>query len=267
MQDTRYQRGLALLQQVAGTKEPALLTALTDIAPDLARLTVEFGYGDIYARPGMSPRLRQLATIATLAALGNARPQLKFHLLGALNVGCSAVEVVEALLHMAIYAGIPAALNGLFAAKEVFAEQGLAPATYATPIPPTEDATQRYREGWAALTEIDGEAGLRVVASLKDIAPDLGRFVVEFAFGDIYTRPGLDLLSREVATVAALTAMGTATAQLKVHSHGLLNVGGSRELLVETIIHTAAYAGFPAAINGMLAAKEVLAERAAAGHR
>jgi len=222
---------------------------------------VEFGYGDIYARPGMSPRQRQIATIAALAALGNARPQLKFHILGALNVGCSPAEVVETLLHMVIYAGIPAALNALFAAKEVFAERQLQPSDYVVQTSAATDATQRYREGWAALEEIDGEVGVRVVESLKDIAPDLGRFVIEFAFGDIYRRPGLDLLSREVATVAALTALGTATAQLKVHCHGLLNVGGSRELLVETILHIAVYAGFPAAINGMLAVREVLTDR------
>jgi 4-carboxymuconolactone decarboxylase len=57
--------------------------------------------------------------------------------------------------------------------------------------------------------------------------------------------------------------MGTATAQLKVHIHGLLNVGGTQEQLTETLIHTAVYAGFPAAINGMLAAQDVLQARQA----
>ena len=83
-------------------------------------------------------------------------------------------------------------------------------------------ATQddRYARGWRKLQEIDGDAGQRVIESLRDIAPDLGRFVVEFPFGDIYSRPGLDLRSREIATVAALAAMGNATAQCQRQPRG-----------------------------------------------
>jgi 4-carboxymuconolactone decarboxylase len=84
---------------------------------------------------------------------------------------------------------------------------------------------------------------------------------IEFPFGDIYCRPGLDLKSREIATVAALTALGSATPQLKVHIHGALNVGLSRREVVEAIIQMAVYVGFPAALNGTFAAKEVFQER------
>ncbi len=126
----------------------------------------------------------------------------------------------------------------------------------------TED---RYERGLRKLNEIDGEAGQRVINSLKDIAPDLGRYVIEFGFGDIYSRPGLDVKSREVATVAALTALGTATPQLKVHITAALNVGCTRQEVVEIIIQMAVYAGMPAALNGMFAAKEVFQERDKAG--
>jgi 4-carboxymuconolactone decarboxylase len=120
---------------------------------------------------------------------------------------------------------------------------------------------ERYERGWTKLQEIDGEAGKRVIESLKDIAPDLGRYTIEFPFGDIYSRPGLDLKSREIATVAALTALGNALPQLKVHIHGALNVGCTRKEIIEVIIQMAVYAGFPAALNGMFAAKEVFKER------
>ncbi len=86
-------------------------------------------------------------------------------------------------------------------------------------------ANDRYTDGLEKLKEIDGEAGQKVIDSLKDVAPDLGRYIIEFAFGDVYSRPGLDLKSREIATVAALTALGNAAPQLKVHIHGALNVG------------------------------------------
>ncbi len=119
----------------------------------------------------------------------------------------------------------------------------------------------RYQRGWAKLLEIDGEAGERVIESLKEIAPDLGRYIIEFAFGDVYARPDLDLKMREIATVAALTALGNAQPQLKVHIHGALNVGCSREEVVETILQMAVYAGFPAALNGMTVAQAVFQER------
>jgi 4-carboxymuconolactone decarboxylase len=119
----------------------------------------------------------------------------------------------------------------------------------------------RYERGLKKLKEIDGEAGQKVIESLRDIAPDLGRYTIEFPFGDIYSRPGLDLKSREIATVAALTALGNAAPQLKVHISGALNVGCSREEIIEVILQMAVYAGFPAALNGMFAAKEVFRER------
>lgn len=119
----------------------------------------------------------------------------------------------------------------------------------------------RYQRGLARLKEIDGEAGERVVESLAGIAPDFARYLVEFPFGDIYSRPGLDLKSREIAVVAALTALGNAAPQLKVHVHGALNVGVSRTEIVETMMQMAVYAGFPAALNGLAVAREVFEQR------
>jgi 4-carboxymuconolactone decarboxylase len=119
----------------------------------------------------------------------------------------------------------------------------------------------RFDRGLEKLKEIDREQGERVVASLKDIAPDFATYLIEFPFGDIYARPGLDLKTREIATVAALTAMGNAAPQLRVHIHGALNVGCTQEEVVEVIMQMAVYAGFPAALNGLFAAKEVFAER------
>ena len=125
---------------------------------------------------------------------------------------------------------------------------------------PSSTASSRYDRGWEKLREIDGQAGERVVAALADIAPDFAKYLVEFPFGDIYSRPQLDLKAREIGVVAALTALGNAAPQLKVHIHGALNVGCRREEVVEIIMQMAVYAGFPAALNGLFAAKEVFAE-------
>ncbi len=119
---------------------------------------------------------------------------------------------------------------------------------------------ERFERGLRRLKEIDSEQVGRIVAGLQDIAPDFAKYLTEFPFGDIYSRPGLDLRARQIATVAALTAMGTAAPQLKVHIHGALNVGCTRAEITEVIMQMAIYAGFPAALNGLAAAKEVFAE-------
>ncbi|WP_312982917.1 carboxymuconolactone decarboxylase family protein [Atlantibacter sp.] len=120
--------------------------------------------------------------------------------------------------------------------------------------------TTRYETGLARLTEIDGAAGEKVITALADVAPDLGRYVIEFGFGDIYSRPGLDLKTRELITVGALTALGHAQPQLAVHIHAALNVGCTKEEIVEVIIQMSLYAGFPAALNAMFTAKTVFQE-------
>ncbi|CAH3425825.1 hypothetical protein AI2602V1_4575 [Citrobacter freundii] len=119
--------------------------------------------------------------------------------------------------------------------------------------------SERFITGQKMLQQVDGKGGEAVVESLKDIAPDFARYLLEFPFGDIYARPGLDLRSREIATVAALTAMGNAAPQLKVHIGAALHVGLTQDEIVEVIMQMAVYAGFPAALNGLFAAKEVFA--------
>lgn len=124
--------------------------------------------------------------------------------------------------------------------------------------PPAESRLDRGRR---ALEAIDGQAGQNVIDALTDIAPDFANYLFEFPFGDIYCRPGLSLRDREIATIAALAAMGTAQPQLRVHIEAGLNVGLSQDEITEILMQMAAYAGFPAALNGLFAAKEVYAAR------
>ncbi|HBR9137619.1 TPA: carboxymuconolactone decarboxylase family protein [Klebsiella pneumoniae] len=121
MSSERYIIGQEMLQRVDGKGGEAVVDSLRDIAPDFARYLIEFPFGDIYARPGLDLRSREIATIAALTALGNAEPQLKVHIAAGLNVGLTQEEITEAIMQMAVYAGFPTALNGLFAARAVFA--------------------------------------------------------------------------------------------------------------------------------------------------
>ncbi|MFT4265982.1 MAG: carboxymuconolactone decarboxylase family protein [Xenophilus sp.] len=121
----RYQRGLRMLAEVDGPAGLSVVTALAESFPDFSRYLVEFPFGDIYARGGLGLRERELATVAALCALGSALPQLRVHVHAALHVGCAPAEVVEVVMQMAVYAGFPAALNGLSVVREVFAEAGV----------------------------------------------------------------------------------------------------------------------------------------------
>jgi 4-carboxymuconolactone decarboxylase len=125
------------------------------------------------------------------------------------------------------------------------------------PVPAPDRATV----GKETLARVTGSNGAKVVDSLQEIAPELGRWIIEFGYGEVVSRPQLDLRTRELATVAALTALGTAQPQLRSHINGALNVGCKPEEIVEVIMQMAVYAGFPASLNGITQAKEVFAER------
>ena len=118
--DDRRTRGVRALSAITGDAGEAVVESLRNIAPDLAEWIIDFSYGDVMSRPGLDLRSRQFATIAALTALGNAQPQLKVHIAGALNVGCEPQEIIEVILQMAVYAGFPAAINSLNVAREVF---------------------------------------------------------------------------------------------------------------------------------------------------
>jgi 4-carboxymuconolactone decarboxylase len=114
--------------------------------------------------------------------------------------------------------------------------------------------------GERILRQLDPDSVGQMISALADVAPDMPRVITEFAFGEIYARPGLDLKSRQLATVAALAALG-AGAQLKPHLKAALNVGWRRDELVEVLMQMALYGGFPAALSALAAAKEAFAER------
>lgn len=120
----------------------------------------------------------------------------------------------------------------------------------------------RSVRGAEVLSKIHAEWGeKKVLPGLKEVAPDFADMVRDFAFGEIYARPGLDLKSRQLVTVAALAAMNSSPVELKAHLFGALKLGWTREELVETLMQIAVYAGFPAAIHALMIAKEVFDER------
>ena len=114
----------------------------------------------------------------------------------------------------------------------------------------------RYKKGWDTLNRINGASGQRILKLLKDISPDMARFVIEFPYGDIYSRKTLNLKTRELVTIASLTTLGFAKDELKAHIHNALNAGCTKDEIIEVIMQMSVYAGFPASLNAMFVAKE-----------
>lgn len=112
---------------------------------------------------------------------------------------------------------------------------------------------------------MDGKGGQKAIDDLSGLVPEIGRYLVEYPFGDIYSRPGLDLKTREIASIAALTVMGDCDPQLRVHIHAALNLGCERGEVVEVILQMSVYTGFPRAINALYTARDVFEKRDASG--
>ncbi len=250
----RYERGLNSLRTLDAEGSAAVQKSLQDISPDMGRFIIEFAYGDVFSRPGLDPKSRQVATIAALTALGNAEPQLKFHIGGALNVGVTPQEIIEVIYVATIFSGFPAGLNAISASREVFKARGVKVSASTE----GEKASRRER-GLKALAETSGGSGQAVLDSLNDIAPAMGEFILDFAYGDIISRQ-LSPKWREITMIAAGVARGTMRPQVKVHIKAGARVGLTKEEIVEVVTQMAVYAGFPAALNGLSAVREAYAE-------
>jgi 4-carboxymuconolactone decarboxylase len=219
---------------------------------DLDRLTVEFAHGEVWNRPELSMKDRAFATLVMAIAVGNLDETVRFYTSACLRLGWTREQLVELLMQMPTYVGWPQALSALAAFLDGFAKaetkhtESDAAAELAGSRTQARSDADRYRAGLAAMSRISRSSGEAVVASFNDIAPDLGRYIVEFSYADVFSRPGLDLKTRELASVAALTASGrhADATPIKVHVNAALNVGATQNEVIEAILQMLPYAGF-----------------------
>lgn len=242
---SRRERGLAVLGLVAGGDAMRALGSVEKAAPDLARMTVEFAFGEVIGRPGLALAERELCTVAMLMALGDARPQLQFHMAGFLNVGGLPEHLLELVILSAPVLGFPAAIDAIGAVRSLFA--GRAVTARAAPAP-AEDPLERGRRTASDLQ-----------MELSSRHPDLARWQISFQFGEVMARQGLSpRLSALVC--AAMVAAGGRSGALKGQIRSALRLGVSQMELAEVFTQAAVYAGFPAAVNAANALSEVLEE-------
>lgn len=260
--ENRLERGYKKLLEIDGKAGEAVKNSLNEISPDLVKYMIEYSFGDVYSREGLDLKSKEIAVVAALTALGNAQPQLKVHINGALNVGCTINEVKEIILQMSGYSGFPTSINAMNALKEVLKEreeEGIKDCI-GEGVTNEVDPMERYEVGVKELSELDKNQVEVLEEAYNEFSPDLVTLVVN-SYADIIGRNNLNKKYRQIATIAALTALGNAQPQLKFHINGGLNVGLTADEVKEIMILMTVYAGFPAAINGTNALKEVLSGR------
>ena len=251
----RFDLGAAVLRRIGGRDFDGPVKRLAEISPDMARFTVEYPYGDVLSRPGLDLRLRQVCTVSTLIAQGSAQPQLKFHMEGLLNVGGRPQELIEILFLSTAILGFPAAIDAIGIVRRIFAERALP----FTPVPARDDdGMDRYRRGSDAFRDLMQADPSDHLAPLADVSPELAQWSIEFAFGDILTREGLEAKAKQLAIVSMLAAVGNRTDALRFHLQGALSCGATSTEIVESLIQISVYAGFPAALNAFATARDVL---------
>jgi 4-carboxymuconolactone decarboxylase len=254
--EERFQRGIGIRTKFGGgTPVPSTVPDSRELAPDLHRIAGEALFGSIWTRPALTLEHREMITLSVLTVL-ERDTQLKRHVGNAVNLGLSPDQIVEVLIHMAFYRGVPATYNALAIAKDVFDQRGInftPPSIY----DPTEDPEDLYQRGVARRTEYMGaESQVARSQPVTDVEREFSRLTNEYYWGSVWTRPGLDLASRSICTLAALIALGQA-GPLRSHIKGARHIGLSQEEVVEVIVHTAFYVGLPFVRSAMDIANEI----------
>ena len=221
--------------------------------PGLRNYTGESIFGSVWAREGLDIRYRMLATLSVLTVLQRLS-QFQTYVHSALNMGMSAEEIQEVPIHCSIYAGFPSAVNSLEVMHEAFRERDIEVPQPDVPEVSLDEMEARGRELREKLMGTQDRGGYS--GALMDLAPDLRTITYQFGFGEIFFRPGLDLKSRVVCSTAALVAL-RADAQLRNFLQAGPRVGFTKDEMVEVLMQTGGYAGFPAALSAISIAAQV----------
>ena len=226
--------------------------------PEFMAILQKFIFGDIFAVGDLDLKKREMITCTVLSVM-QTLPQLKSHAAAALNVGVTPVELRETICQCAPFIGFPRTLNAIGVINEVFEERGIE-----LPLEPQGTTTEenRFEKGFAIQNPIYGdEISQRMAYVPGGMGNDVSHFLTEYCFGDIYTRNGLDVQTRELLIYCILTAL-EADSQLASHAVGNMKLGTSRETLAAAVIQCLPYVGFPPAMKALNAIMNVQSETA-----
>src|SRR4051794_31827065 len=229
--------------------------------PGVADLVDELTFGAVWSRPGLAPPDRMIATLAALCAVQRLS-HLRRYVGAALDLGMAGAAIVETCVQCGIYAGFPASEEALAVAGAVFAECGVAlppdPGSDLTSDTPSLD--ELSARGAALTRELHGARSQDGYASPDNkVAGALYPLAIQYGYGAIWHRPGLDRRTRALCAVAAFTALRL-DGQVRKFGQSALNAGLTRTEIIETVIQTGPYSGLAPALNALAALSGVLGE-------
>ncbi len=256
----RIEDGAHCLQAIGGRDYDRPLKKVAAVSPDMADLLLAFPYGDVMSRPGLSLRQRQICTVAMLLAHRSAQAQLRFHMRGLLNVGGSIDDLVALLVMASGLLGFPTAIAGVPIVRDLIAETGVAYAPAERQPAGVDERFERGAQAIRALLHIEPEA---YAAAFSGISPLLAEWTVEFEFGEVLGRSGLDRVSKHLASLMMLAMRGNSEDRLLLHLSGAVADNVPRTAIIEALIQLAVYGGFPTALNAFGVAGKVFAGSAA----
>ena len=246
--DSLRQQGEAMRKRLFGNDDGA--------PANMRTLNTEASYGAIWSRPGLAIEDRMVCALAALAAVQRLA-KFRRHVAAALDLGLSARSVVEVVIQIGIYAGFAASEEAVEAAATVFTARGIAPPEETAREDSLEALTERGRK---LMQQLHGDrATTGYAAPGNTVTGALYPLAMQYGYGEIWFRPGLDLRQRALVTVAAFTALKLES-QVKKFGQSALNMGLSRTEVIEAVIQTAPLSGFAPALNALGALSEVLGD-------
>jgi 4-carboxymuconolactone decarboxylase len=257
----RHERGLDVYRTIRGDGDldvEQVARAMAKGIGPLGGFAIDHVLGDIWSRPQLERRDRSFVSVTALACLGAER-ELRTHIGGALNHGASAEEIEELILHVSAYAGYPRAFDAMRVALAIFADRDGAATSRERGGADELDDDARHAAGLEALGRLAGLAPTTVPAAVEPLG-DVGRFAVDYLFGQIWSRPQLPPRDRSLITLTALVTLGK-VAELEIHVPGALRNGLRREQIEEVILQLTLYAGYPAAVEAIRATRRIFAEQ------
>jgi 4-carboxymuconolactone decarboxylase len=242
--DERFQKGLEMRERLAGGEGRLFkgsVPSAYELAPDMYRITTESLYGSIWSRPGLDIKYRAIATL-TVAAVQLAIPQVRAHIRNSLNVGVPPEEIVEIFMMVAFYGGIPASYNALAIAKEIFEERGIE-CTSAASYDPSVASETLYEQGVAKHQELIPDVFGYHTTEPTPEELDLDVLMQQYLWGSIWTRPGLDMKSRLICSLAARVVSGSYDLSTRRMIEGALRYGLTKSEIMEMAMHLVFYVG------------------------
>ena len=215
--------------------------------PGFDDFKAEVVFAGIWDRPNLAKPDRAVCTLAALSVLQRLDALAAYTATG-LDLGLTPRNILEIFVQVGLYAGFVTTDASAAVAHDVFAARGLT-------VPPDQPRTESLEEldalGRAVMRKLHGDrAEQGYAAPGNSITAELYPSAIRYGYGELWSRPGLDHRQRMLCAIAAFTAMGLES-QLEKFSRSALNVGLSRAEIVEAVIQTGPYGGFPRALNGL----------------